>query len=124
MTTRTATRRKQPRYAVRDGQAILRVARPEGQGGALALPIVDLSAAGISFAVEPGALAGLEPGARLEGVTVRVGDCEIRGELLVMHLTPGAPSRLICGALLYPRTDGDLVRLKRVLAGTRVRRSD
>ena len=48
---------------------------------------------------------------------IRIGECLIRGDLVVMHLTAESEARQICGALLYPATDTDLVKLKSVIAG-------
>jgi hypothetical protein len=61
-------------------------------------------------------LPGLEPGQRLDAAEVTIGDRLIRGDLLVMHITPEVISGAVLGALFYPATDEDLLTLRAVLA--------
>jgi hypothetical protein len=51
---------------------------------------------------------------------IHLGGCEIRGELVVMHLTPQTPTRTICGALFYAACDEDLIKLRSAVAGMEV----
>jgi hypothetical protein len=74
-----------------------------------------MSAAGLSIVLEH-ELPGLEPGSRLDGATVRVGQRVFRADLLVMHVTPGPTRGAICGVLVYPVEDGDLLTLRDVIA--------
>jgi hypothetical protein len=59
----------------------------------------------------------MESGSTISGASVRIRECVIQGDLVVMHVTPRSDSRILCGALLYPATDHDLLKLKAVLAG-------
>jgi len=86
-------------------------------GGSCRLPLSDLSHSGLSFHGEPDEIPPVESGSTISGVSLRIKECIIRGDLLVMHVTPRPDSRILCGALLYPATDDDLLKLKAVLAG-------
>ena len=50
-------------------------------------------------------------GARLQGVTLSVGDSQIGGRLLIKHQTRGARSETIYGGVFYPDTEQDQNRL-------------
>ena len=117
MPTRTATRRKTPRHAVvLDEGAFVEFTHPS-TAGPCRLPLSDLSHSGLSFHGEPGELPSMESGSTISGASVRIRECVIQGDLVVMHVTPRSDSRILCGALLYPATDHDLLKLKAVLAG-------
>ena len=117
MTIATRCRRVARRYRVPDGASAtvsFRFPSPNGQHVELAL--VDVSVSGMSFAYND-ELPGLESGATIAPVVLRLGSCEMHGELLVMHVTPQSPARTVCGVLFYPATDTDLVKLKSAIAG-------
>ncbi len=119
MTARTATRRRQRRYSIGRGKpAEVTFDYPHPGGPQRRLPLLNVSRSGISFALAGNDdLALIEPGTRLETVVLNVGDCEIHGEMLVMHVTPDALSQAMCGALFYPASDVDLIKLRSVVAG-------
>jgi len=119
MSSITKSRRRQHRYFVsRDKTACVEFEHPMPNGRHFRLPIYNFSASGVSFYLDDeNNLSELDAGTDLAKATVRVGDCMIQGDLVIMHMTPGEGSRLICGALLYPTTDNDLVKLKSVIAG-------
>jgi len=81
------------------------------------LPLSDLSHSGLSFHGEEAEMPPLESGATIPAVSLRIRDCIIQGDLVVMHITQRSDDRITCGALLYPATDHDLLKLKAVLAG-------
>ncbi len=126
MSTMTKNRRRQRRHAIAtDNVARVEFDYPTPNGKKYAVPLVNVSASGLSFALdEHEELAALEEGTSLPKSIIRVGDCRIRGELLVMHVTTGSESRYVCGALFYPATDTDLVMLKSVIAGMEVAGTD
>lgn len=120
MATITRSRRRQRRYSVsRERSGCVEFEYPSPNGRHYRLALTNVSASGISFAIEQDdeELSYLESGANLNRATVRIGDCMIRGDMVVMHVTSDSESRHICGALLYPESDTDLVKLKSVLAG-------
>ena len=122
----TKSRRSQRRYPVAPGKlARVEFAHPGPNGRSYDLDVTNISSSGVSFSFEEtDELTGLEEGTSLSGVVIRVGDCMIRGEMVVMHLTGDSGSRHICGALFYPATDNDLVQLKGLIAGMEVAETD
>jgi hypothetical protein len=119
MAVRTATRRKQRRYSIeRDRNAIVAFEYPCPSGRPYRLPLLNVSKAGLSFALDDrDELTTLDPGTRIEDVVVRIGDCEIDGEMVLMHLTPDDQSKALCGALFFPSSDDDLIKLRSLVAG-------
>jgi hypothetical protein len=116
--TRADTRRRHARHAVApESGATVEVELLPGVGGRTTFSLVDLSHSGVSFRCEGPALAVLDTGSRLGCAIVRIGECELRGDLVVMHLTPEGLAGALCGALFYPESDAELVKLKSVIAG-------
>jgi hypothetical protein len=115
MPTRTACRRRHRRQLVIHDPA----ARVEfdHDGRRQSFGLIDLSPSGLSFAAEADRMPPLESGGKLSPVEVRVGGCTIQGELVVMHVTRSGTAHAQCGALFYPATDDDLVKLKALVAG-------
>ena len=114
-TTTTRCRRITRRYAIPPGSAArVEFDYPGPNGRHCSQPLLDLSVSGLSFACAD-ELPGIDSGTTLSPAVVHVGDCDVHGELLVMHVTDGA--RTIVGALFYPAHDIDLVKWKGVLAG-------
>jgi len=123
MSTMTKNRRRQRRYQVAK-ETMARV-EFECRGRCFRSEVTNLSASGLSFSLDPAEdLTGLEEGESFPEAVVRVGDCAMRGELLLMHMTQDGGSRYVCGALFYPATDTDLVKLKSVIAGMEVAGTD
>ena len=90
---------------------------PSPSGPRWRLPLLDVSVAGLSF-ILPDELLGIDCGATLRDVVVRVGDCELQGSLVVMHVSPDPASYSWtgCGALFYPATEADQLKLKNIIA--------
>jgi hypothetical protein len=126
MPTTTKNRRQQRRHSIATDQAArVEFDYPMPNGKKYVVPLVNVSASGLSFGLEEhDDLAGLQEGTSLPDAVIRVGDCTIRGELLTMHVTADPTSRYVCGALFYPATDTDLVMLKSVIAGMEVAGTD
>ena len=126
MSTTTKNRRALTRYSVLGGQrARVEFVYPAPNGESYNLPLANLSASGLSFGVREGdSSVALEEGASLPDAVIRIGECVIEGELLVMHVTTGPDSEYVCGALFYPATDTDLVKLKSAVAGMEVAGTD
>jgi len=96
-------------------EALAKFGYPGPDGHPCTMPIRDVSASGLSIVLAH-ELPGLEPGSRLDGATVCIGDRSFRADLLVMHVTPEPAKGAICGALVYPVEDADLLTLRDVLA--------
>jgi len=117
MSQRTVSRRRQIRYDVsRSGLATVEFAFPRPGMPPQRFSLIDIGTSGIRFAFGE-ELAGLEVGATIGDVTIHVGACDMRGELVIMHLTPVSGSIAHCGALFYPASDDELIKLKGVTAG-------
>ncbi|HKQ62110.1 MAG TPA: hypothetical protein VJS92_12540 [Candidatus Polarisedimenticolaceae bacterium] len=116
MKATTACRRIQRRYALPQGGGRLEFEHPGAADGRAQLVIVDISVSGVSFVLETNG-PRIDIGATLPAVRVHLGSCELRGELLVMHVTTEANGRAVCGALFYPESDTDLLMLKSAVAG-------
>ena len=121
MSPATKTRRRQHRYPIQRGKlARVEFTHPSPNGRRYDLDVTNVSSSGVSFSIENAdELTGLEEGTSLAEVVVRIGDCMIRGEMLVMHVTEDTGSRRICGALFYPATNLEIGF--RYLAGLIVR---
>lgn len=116
MTTRTETRRRVLRYPISAGaQATVEIPGP-GSNERQSFALVDVSGAGVSFALD-GNTRGIELGGTMASASIRIGECRLAGDLVVMHLTPDESGRVICGALFYPADDSDLVKLKSLISG-------
>ena len=118
MTTTTGCRRQQRRRATSGSDSTcVEIKFPQPEGRKYELALVDVSVSGLSFALED-ELPGLESGTDLADVVVRMGgDCEIHGELVVMHVTPRGSGRWLCGALFFAATDTDLIKWRSAIAG-------
>jgi hypothetical protein len=123
MSTMAKNRRRQRRYQV--GSETMARVEFECHGRFVRCEVTNLSASGLSFKLDPDEdRTGLDEGESFHEAVVRVGDCAMRGELLLMHMTQGPGSRYVCGALFYPATDTDLVKLKSVIAGMEIAGTD
>ena len=65
-------------------------------------------------------LESLEAGVGIDGVTMKLGDAEIEGDILVIHVNN---ERGVSGALFYPSTDIDLIKLRSAVAALGVAES-
>ena len=59
----------------------------------------------------------LAPGSRIDGATVRVGESEINGALVIAHVTEEFSAGRICGAEFLPATADDRSQLTEVISG-------
>jgi hypothetical protein len=117
MSTITGCRRKQRRQTTSgSGSAWIEFKYPQPEGRPHRLELVDVSVSGLSFVFDD-ELDGLETGDDLHDVLIRFGECEIRGELVVMHVTPKGHERCLCGALFYAAGDNDLLKWRSAIAG-------
>ena len=117
MSRRTACRRTQRRFSISQAAtAFVELEYPPASGNWLKLPLVDISVSGLSFGITD-ELASVDSGTSIGPVKMHVGNCEMAGEFLIMHVTPEGSGRKVCGALFYPASDDDLIKLKSVVAG-------
>ena len=117
MATVSQTRRVARRYAIlKSHHARLEFDYPGPGGKRYDLPLIDISVSGLSFNCGDD-LPLLESGTTLSPIIIRLGKCDIHGDLLVMHATSDPPGETTCGALFYPAKDADLLKLKSAIAG-------
>ena len=122
MSTRTDCRRGLDRHPLpRADDRCIELEHPRPRGHRYRFPLHDVSLSGLSFELNE-MLPGVEEGSSLDGVVVQVGACVLHGDLLVMHVTPEMSPGAICGALFYPATDEDLIKLKSLVAGLQAAR--
>lgn len=116
MSQTTTCRRRTTRHVLpAGGDASIEFPFPEG-GERQQFRLLDLSVSGLSFLLGENPPL-LEAGLELPNVVLRVANCEVRGDMLVMHVTSDSVSQSQCGALFYPASDIELVKLKSVVAG-------
>ena len=112
--TSTSCRRKLRRHRLsEESRSRIEFAYPGPRGCNLSLTLLDVSSAGFSFALEE-QLQEVEAGTSLDCVVLHVGPCQIRGDMMIIHITH---ERGVCGALFYPSTDEDLIKLRALMAG-------
>ena len=116
MSRSTACRRRSRRHRLSlDSEATVQLELPHS-GTRVSLLLVDISVSGFSFQLSGGADDEIEIGATLSDVTLAVGNCTISGEMMVLHVSLSETGG-VGGALFYPSTDADLVKLKSLVSG-------
>jgi len=121
MTTKIACRRRHRRHRMApDGGARLEFTYPQPNGASLNVALLDLSPSGFSFSLTE-ELYDLDPGVSIDGVTMKLGETEIQGDILVIHINI---ERGVSGALFYPSTDLDLIKLRSAVAALGVAKGD
>ena len=61
-------------------------------------------------------MSGVGLSTHLIDVVVRIGGCEISGELLVSHVTRESEERMLCGGRFYPATETDRLQMTKAIA--------
>lgn len=107
-----ACRRTHPRFPLEPERAArVEFEFPKPGCGWSDMPLRDVSQAGLSFVLTH-ELPGLTVGDCIAQVQVHVDGRLIRGDLLVMHLSPNASAGAVCGALFYPVEDADVLSMR------------
>lgn len=116
-TTTEVAGRLETRLAVpRAERAFVEFDYPQPAGKRRRLSLLDLSTAGLCFALPFYGLSGIELSTHLLDVIVRIGGCEIEGELLVSHVTRESDERILCGGRFYPATESDRLQMTKAIA--------
>jgi hypothetical protein len=105
MPRKISNRREDSRYAI-PGALGARIEFTDADGLEQRMPLVDLSAGGASFSM-PRRIPGIENGAMLPDVVIRVAQVEIQGNLEVLHTTRGFGLDYSCGVRFFPKTESD-----------------
>ena len=98
-----------------DARAPFRFRFPDETGSLFETNVRDISGSGVSFFVVPG-LPTLEAGDLLREVEVELGPARIRGEMVILHVSPRFEPGAVCGGLFYPKSDDDLLAVRRFFA--------
>ena len=98
-----------------DARATVDFVYPYPAGRHCSMQLRDISSSGISFFLRHD-LPGLDVGDTLDRVSVDIEGYDLRGDLLVMHLTPDDTEGSVCGALFYPRSDRNIRALQALVA--------
>ena len=111
-----AHRRRDRRLGVsRAYAAYVEFDHPQPNGYSWRLTLLDISVAGVSFALAED-LDGIEVGSAIADACVRLEEHEFRGDLVVMRVTPVPELPTVCGALVYPADEDELEKLKNAIA--------
>jgi hypothetical protein len=117
--TRSATQtadRNEDRIAVpRAEPAFVEFDYPQPTGKRRRLSLLDMSNAGLCFALPFYGLSGIDLSTHILDVLVRIGGCEIEGELLVSHVTRESEERILCGGRFHPATETDRLQMTKAL---------
>jgi len=116
-TVTQTSKRLELRLAVpRAERAFVEFDYPQPTGKRRRLSLLDMSSAGLCFALPFYGLSGVELSSHLIDVVVRVGGCEIEGEILVSHVTRESDERILCGGRFYPATKSDQLQMTKAIA--------
>lgn len=108
--------RRDPRLALREGVAELHVPAVQFDDPPTVAVVTRISVAGLGFRIDR-SRRDLETGMLVRGVRIRVGECEIEGDLAVRDVDDGAGSLLEIGGLFYPAGNETEGRLMALIAG-------
>ena len=109
-------RRKHDRFPLDASHGgTIEFAFPDRDGALCSMPLRDVSQAGLSFVLGH-ELPGLEVGDSLDRACIRLNGREVRGDVLVMRLTPDASRGAVCGGLFYPVDDADILTMRALVA--------
>jgi len=115
--TKTASRMEERISVPPTERAFVEFDYPQPSGKRRRLSLLDMSSAGLCFALPFYGLAGVDLSTHIIDVVVRIGDREIEGELLVSHVTRHSEERILCGGRFYPATKTDCLQLTKAIAG-------
>lgn len=105
------------RHRVREGASVV-CATPLSESGALEAALTTLSVSGLAFEVEGDPTT--TPGTRLAPMTVRAGDCSIRGDALVRSVKVLGAGRFEIGCLFVPESAAAEDRWMALISGVEV----
>ena len=88
---------------------------PDPDGKQCRMSLRDISQAGVSFVLNQ-ELPNVEIGQMIDRAVVHLGKRKLNGDLVIAHLSDHRVEGTVCGALLYPSTDNDLIKLKSTVA--------
>ena len=102
---KTSKRRQERRYNVPSALGAL-FEFDDQEGEHQELQLTEIGIQGAAF-IMPTRIPGVERGAMLANVVIRVALTDIEGNASVVHSTPAGESRFKCGILFFPKTEKD-----------------
>lgn len=116
-TTSLMSERLWTRHAVpRAERAYVQFDYPQSTDRRRRLSLLDMSTDGLCFTVPFHGFTGVSSSTNLIDVIVRIGGCEISGELIVSHVTRKSEERTLCGGRFYPASQTDRLKMAQALA--------
>ncbi len=109
----TPVRRRDTRFTFVGSSATIEL--PQASGTPLQARLLDLSVAGLAFEMDA-SLADLKESMLLPAV-VHVGQCDLRGKILIKNVRTPAPGRVQVGTLFYPESPDVEYALMALLTG-------
>lgn len=109
--------RRDVRYRVREGASVA-CTTPLAESGALEAVMTTVCVAGLGFEVEGDPIC--TPGTRLAPMTVRAGDCAIRGEAVVRSVRVLGAARFEIGCLFVPESPAAEDRWMALISGVEI----
>lgn len=106
--------RRDRRHPVAPGRGWVTFTHPV-RGTTAAAALTRLSVSGLAFAAADAVV--LEPGMLLPETTIRIGRCEVRGEVLVKSVPAAGDGERQIGGLFYPENERDEERVMTLIAG-------
>ena len=114
--TKSSNRMEDRHLIPRAERAYVEFDYPQPTGKRRRLSLLDMSSAGICFALPFYGLSGIDLTTHLIDVLVRIGGCEISGELQVSHVTRESDERILCGGRFYPASKNDYLQMTKAIA--------
>jgi hypothetical protein len=113
--------RRDPRHALRPGTYFVEFPRPLSETQDARVSLTHISVAGLAFQLA--GMPGLETGSTVKGVTVRIGDCRLEGDVVVQYVDSAKAPAVEVGCLFYPAGRDNADRLMALIAGIEATRT-
>jgi hypothetical protein len=107
--------RRDARYALSEGSAFLSIPSDSREDPPAVAVLTTISLAGLGFRLAADR-AELRVGAMIRGARVRIGSCEIEGQLAIREVRPAPSGAVQAGALFYPASQEGEGRLMAVIS--------
>jgi hypothetical protein len=107
--------RRDRRFSLRPGCGFVEFDYPPS-GRRWRAALIQISVCGVSFEKTED-MPDLAPGTTLEGVSLRVGDCEVCGTIRINNTAKLGASGSVFGSLFYTASERDQTRLMGLIAG-------
>jgi hypothetical protein len=117
MTVQTPSTRRDPRFALPEGAGSVEFQVDGHSDVHYRAGLKDVSVAGLTFEMDVG--PAIARGDLLRGAIVRIGECEVEGELAVRYIQVPREARIDVGCLFYPASQIGEEKWSSVVSGVR-----